>query len=71
MFAGRVCFSTRASFREALERAHAAEGLGRRAEAIAAYQTVLDAWKHADPEFRKYMDDATAGLRRLRGGSLQ
>jgi serine/threonine-protein kinase len=54
-----------------LERAHAAEGLRRRAEAIAAYQTVLDAWKHADPEFRKYTDDATAGLRRLRGGSLQ
>ncbi len=48
-----------------LERGRVAERLNDRATAARSYQYVLDAWRHADPELRPYVDEARAGLARL------
>jgi hypothetical protein len=48
-----------------LERARIAEGLGERQKARDAYQFVLDAWRHADPELEPYVREARAGRERL------
>jgi len=42
-----------------------AERLNDRVTATRSYQCVLDAWRHADPELRPYVDEARAGLARL------
>lgn len=48
-----------------LERGRIAERLGDHAAAAKSYQFVMDAWRHADPELRPYVDEARAGLARL------
>jgi tetratricopeptide (TPR) repeat protein len=48
-----------------LDAARAAERLGHRERANAAYQFVVDAWRHADPELEPYVREARAGLGRL------
>jgi eukaryotic-like serine/threonine-protein kinase len=50
-----------------LTRARLAERLQDKATAIQYYQRVLDTWPHADPELRPYVQEAKAGLDRLRG----
>lgn len=49
----------------ALDAARAAERLDQGERATAAYQFVLDAWRHADPELEPYVREARAGLERL------
>jgi hypothetical protein len=49
-----------------LTRARLAERLQDKATAIQYYQRVLDTWRHADPELRPYVQEARAGLDRLR-----
>jgi hypothetical protein len=48
-----------------LEAARAAERIGQRKRAIIAYQFVVDAWRHADPELQPHVDEARQGLARL------
>jgi hypothetical protein len=54
-----------------LTRARLAERLQDKATAIQNYQRVLDTWRHADPELRPYLQEAQAGLDRLRGEPRQ
>jgi len=49
-----------------LERARAAEGLGDREQALAAYAEVVDTWARADEQLQPYVREARAGLERLR-----
>jgi tetratricopeptide (TPR) repeat protein len=51
------------------ERGRVAERLGQREKAAEAYQFVVDAWRHGDPEVRPYVEDARRGLARLRARS--
>jgi hypothetical protein len=48
-----------------LERARLAERLGKREQAIKAYQFVTDAWRHADQELQRYVGEARSRLVRL------
>jgi hypothetical protein len=48
-----------------LERGRVAERLDDRATAIRSYQYVVDAWRRADPELGRYVEEARAGLARL------
>jgi hypothetical protein len=48
-----------------LERGELAERRGEGAIAIGAYQFVVDAWRHADPDLASYVARARAGLQRL------
>jgi hypothetical protein len=48
-----------------LEAGRAAERLGERERGARAYQYVVDAWRHADPELRPQVDEARQGLLRL------
>jgi serine/threonine-protein kinase len=48
-----------------LEGARAAERLGERERGARAYQYVVDAWRHADPELQPYVEEARQGLLRL------
>jgi len=50
-----------------LEQGELEERRGKREAAIKAYQYVLDAWRHADPELQRYTTRARDGLRRLTG----
>jgi serine/threonine-protein kinase len=50
-----------------LEGARLNERLGNRDDAIEAYQYVLDAWRHADPELQPIITEARAALARLGG----
>ena len=43
------------------------ELMGRRDEAIAAYSDFIEYWKDADPEVRRFSEDATTRLSRLTG----
>ena len=51
----------------AYERARVAERIGERAEAIASYRTVVNAWAKADPVLRPLVKDARDALARLEG----
>jgi serine/threonine-protein kinase len=51
----------------ALERGRVHERLGNRDKAIAGYTLVAEAWRHADPELKTYVDEARAGVARLGG----
>jgi hypothetical protein len=53
--------------RWALERARVNERLANRERAIASYRFVADVWRHADPEFQPYVEEAKAALKRLGG----
>jgi eukaryotic-like serine/threonine-protein kinase len=48
-----------------LERGRVAERLGDRDRAEASYRFVAEVWQHADPELRRYVEEARAGLGRL------
>jgi serine/threonine-protein kinase len=48
-----------------LEGARAAERLGERERGARAYQYVVDAWRHADPELQQTVAEAREGLKRL------
>jgi hypothetical protein len=48
-----------------LERARVNERLGNRPKAVDAYAYVANAWRHADPVLKPYVDEARAALRRL------
>jgi hypothetical protein len=48
------------------ERSGLAERLGEREKALTAYRFVAEAWREADPELRRYVDEAQAGLLRLK-----
>jgi serine/threonine protein kinase len=48
-----------------LTRARVAEKLDDRATATRYYQRVLDLWRHADPELRPFVEEASAGLSRV------
>ena len=48
-----------------LERGALAEKLGQKERALIAYQSVADAWRHADPELAPYVAQARQGLARL------
>ena len=48
-----------------LERARLAERLGKREQAIKAYQFVADAWRHADQELQPYVREARSRRARL------
>jgi hypothetical protein len=48
-----------------LERARVHERVGRRAEAVADYKFVMDAWRHADPELQRYVHEAREAVARL------
>jgi tetratricopeptide (TPR) repeat protein len=48
-----------------LERGRVNERLGNRAEALAAYRRVTQAWRAPDPELQPYADEARAALERL------
>ena len=50
-----------------LEAARAAERLGERERGARAFQYVVDAWRHADPELKPQVDEARQGLLRLTG----
>ncbi|HEV8264539.1 MAG TPA: serine/threonine-protein kinase [Gemmatimonadales bacterium] len=52
----------------ALERGRVNERLGNRERAIAGYTLVVEAWRHADPELKAYVDEARAALARLSAG---
>jgi tetratricopeptide (TPR) repeat protein len=54
-----------------LELARLAEHLGERDKAIKSYQYVANAWRHADPELQRYVEEARSGLTRLVGESRQ
>ena len=49
----------------ALEAGRLAERLGRREDALEAYQMVVDLWRHADPELQGFVTEARDGLARL------
>ncbi|MBC7790232.1 MAG: protein kinase [Anaerolineae bacterium] len=49
-----------------LERARAAERLGKREIAATSYAYVVNAWTHADPEVQHVVGEARAGLVRMR-----
>lgn len=49
-----------------LERARVSERLGDRDRATTEYRFVADAWRNADPELQRYVQEATIALRRLR-----
>ncbi len=49
----------------ALARGRAAERVGEKEIAIESYALVADAWQNADPELKRFVDEAKAGLRRL------
>jgi serine/threonine-protein kinase len=51
----------------ALERGRVNERLGNRNKAVDAYQFVADAWIRADPELRRFVEEAKAALKRLGG----
>jgi serine/threonine-protein kinase len=51
----------------ALERGRVNERLGNRDRALEAYSFVAAVWRHADPELQPIVEEARAGLRRLRG----
>ena len=51
-----------------LDRARIAESLGEREKAMDSYQFVVDVWRHADPELRPYVREASSGLERLAAG---
>lgn len=51
----------------ALECGRVNERLGNRDKAVVAYQFVVDAWIHADPELQRYVEEAKASLKRLGG----
>ncbi len=48
-----------------LETARLSDRLGNRELAIAAYQDVMNAWRHADPELQPFVAEARAALARL------
>jgi hypothetical protein len=48
-----------------LETGRAADRLGQRDRALADYQHVLDAWRHADPELQPYVSEARTAISRL------
>jgi hypothetical protein len=48
-----------------IEAARINERLGNRDRAIAAYQFVIAAWRHADPELQPFVTEARAALARL------
>jgi serine/threonine-protein kinase len=48
-----------------LEKARAAERLGKRDEATRHYRFVADAWRHSDPELQPYVAEARGALERL------
>ena len=50
-----------------LLRGWAYEKLGRKSEAAAQYQLVLEQWKAADPDLEEFRQEAEAGLARVRG----
>jgi serine/threonine-protein kinase len=50
-----------------LERARVYENSGRRAEAVADFQYVADAWHRADAELQSYVEEAKVALKRLTG----
>ena len=50
-----------------LETARLSEKVGNRNLAIAAYQDILNAWRHADPELQPFVAEARAALARLGG----
>jgi hypothetical protein len=50
----------------ALERGRIAERLGDQNTAVNRYQFVVDAWRRADPELQRFVEEARAGLRRYR-----
>ena len=50
-----------------LEQARLAERLRDREKAVKSYQFVAAAWRHADPELQRYVDEAQNGLARLTG----
>jgi tetratricopeptide (TPR) repeat protein len=50
-----------------LELARLAERLGEPDKAIKSYQYVANAWRHADPELQRYVEEARSGLARLTG----
>ena len=50
-----------------LETARLAEKVGNRDLALAAYQHVMNAWRHADPELQPFVAEARAALARLGG----
>ena len=54
-----------------LQRARVYEKSGRRNEALADYQYVSDAWRHADAELQPYVEEARAALKRLSGEPRQ
>ena len=49
----------------ALARGRAAEKVGEKEMAIDSYSVVADAWQNGDPEVKRFVDEAKAGLRRL------
>ena len=49
------------------ERARVAEKLGDKARARDGYAFVAGMWQHGDPFFKRYADEASAGLKRLSG----
>ena len=49
----------------ALERGRVYEQLGQRAAAGRGYQTVVDLWRHPDPELQPMVNEARQALRRL------
>ena len=50
-----------------LKRGAIHERLGDRARAARHYGRFIDAWRRCDPEFQPLLEDARAGLARLRG----
>ena len=48
-----------------MERARVFDRLGRRTEATANYQFVMEAWRTADPELQPYVREARAAVKRL------
>jgi serine/threonine-protein kinase len=51
-----------------LQRGQVFERIGRREEAAANYEFVIDAWRTADPELQPYVREAAQGLARARRG---
>jgi len=50
-----------------LETARLSDKVGNRDLAMAAYQDVMNAWRHADPELQPFVAEARAAIARLRG----
>jgi hypothetical protein len=50
-----------------LESGRIAERLGQHQRAVREYQSVIDVWRHADPELQPYVEEAKTALARLAG----